>query len=247
MGFIKHLISYPLTVIYYLVFGATLCVFHPVQWICLQFGYGFHKKSADILCFFLVKGLYVLGVRHRFFNPYALDLKRPHILVANHQSTYDIPPLIWYFRALHPKFISKKELGKGIPSVSFNLRHGGSVLIDRRNSEAALQAIDAFAKKTAQNGHAAVIFPEGTRSRNGVPKRFQRKGLLTLLNQMPEAVVVPISINHSWKTMQNGAFPLGIGFCIDIKAHQPLKVSDFDHTTLINKVEEAVKSGIVTS
>ena len=44
---------------------------------------------------------------------------QPIIVVSNHQNMMDIPPLIWYFRHQHAKFISKKELGRGIPSVSF--------------------------------------------------------------------------------------------------------------------------------
>ena len=65
-------------------------------------------------------------------------MTQPYIIVCNHQSLYDIPPLIWYLRQIHPKFISKKELGRGIPSVSFNLRHGGSLLIDRAKAKDAL-------------------------------------------------------------------------------------------------------------
>jgi 1-acyl-sn-glycerol-3-phosphate acyltransferase len=74
----------------------------------------------------------ILGTKISFEITTALPEDRPLIFVANHQSTYDIPPLIWHLRKYHPKFISKIELGKGIPSVSFNLRHGGSILIDRK-------------------------------------------------------------------------------------------------------------------
>ena len=68
----------------------------------------------------------------------------PLIIVSNHQSMNDIPPIIWYMRKYHPKFVSKIELGKGIPSVSYNLRHGGSALIDRKDSKQALVAIARF-------------------------------------------------------------------------------------------------------
>ena len=63
----------------------------------------------------------------------ASRLNVPVVFVANHQSLYDIPPFIWFMRSNHPKFISKIELAKGIPSVSYNLRHGGAALIDRKN------------------------------------------------------------------------------------------------------------------
>ena len=51
----EKIISYPLSVIYYLLFGITLVFFHVVQWICFNlFGYKAHKKSVDVLSFFLV-------------------------------------------------------------------------------------------------------------------------------------------------------------------------------------------------
>ena len=45
---------------------------------------------------------------------------------------------------------------------------------------------------------SVVVAPEGTRSKNGVPKKFQARGLRTLFKGIPSAVVVPITINNSW-------------------------------------------------
>ena len=100
-------------------FGTTLVVFHPIQWFCLNvFGYQAHKKSVDVLQLFLIRCLNVLGTRISFHNQYNIPIDQPLIIVANHQSMYDISPIMWYMRKHHVKFISKKELGKGIPSVS---------------------------------------------------------------------------------------------------------------------------------
>ena len=138
----KKLLAYPLSIIYYLFFGLVLVVFHPIQVVCLKvFGYQAHKKSVDVLNFFLLRCLNILGTRFSFENPHTIKLEQPCIIVSNHQGTYDIPPIIWYLRKLHPKFISKKELGSGIPSISYNLKHGGSVLIDRKDKTQAVQAI----------------------------------------------------------------------------------------------------------
>src|SRR5690606_20818384 len=107
-----------------------------------------------------------------------------------------IYPLTWYMRKHHPKFISKIELGKGIPSVSYNLRHGGAALIDRKNPRQSLPAHMAFGDYIETSKRAAVIFPEGNRSKNGVPKPFQTKGLDILFKKIPSALIVPISINN---------------------------------------------------
>jgi len=239
------LIAYPLTVIYYLIFGLTLVIFHLIQWFCYNvFGYQAHKISVDILQFWIMRCLNVLGTRFTFTNPYTISTQQPLIIISNHQSTYDIPPIMWYMRKHHCKFISKKELGKGIPSVSYNLRHGGSVLIDRRKPMEAVESIKNFANYIENTKRAAVIFPEGTRSKDGVPKKFQTRGLLTLLEGMPSAIVVPITINNSWKTMKFGKFPMGLGAHIKFTVHQPLKVSEYEHNKLIETIEKQITEAI---
>ncbi len=239
------LLAYPLTAIYFLFFGLTLCIFHPIQWFCLNvFGYDAHKRSVSILNWFLLRCLNILGTRFSFNNPHQIPKNTPLIIVTNHQSMYDIPPIIWYMRDYHPKFVSKKELGKGIPSVSFNLRHGGSALIDRKDGLQALNEIGKLGKYIENNHRSAVIFPEGTRSRDGHPKAFKPTGLKTLLKNAPSAMIVPISINNSWKLLRYGKFPMGLGCHLKFQVHQPLKNAE-DHDALLAKVEATIKQGIV--
>jgi 1-acyl-sn-glycerol-3-phosphate acyltransferase len=239
-------LAYPITILYFICFGLTLVIFHPIQWFCNNvFGYRAHKISVDWLQFFLLRCLNVLGTQFTFNNPQNIPKGVPLIIVANHQSMYDIPPLIWYLRKHHVKFISKKELGKGIPSVSYNLRHGGSVLIDRKKPLESIRAIENFAQRIKKNKWAAVIFPEGTRSRDGKPKPFKTKGLLTMIEHAPNALLVPITINNSWKTLRYGKFPMGLGAKISYLVHKPLKVSDFeDKLQLISSIEDQIKRSI---
>jgi len=240
------LLSYPISIIYYFFFGLTLLVFHPVQWICFNiFGYQAHKKSVDVLQFWILRCQNILGSRITFNNPYNISTNQPLIIVANHQSLADIPPIIWNMRKYHPKFISKIELGKGIPSVSYNLTHGGSVLIDRKKPLESIAAIKKFARYIENNNRAAVIFPEGTRSRAGTPKKFQSKGLLTLIEHIPSAMVVPITINNSWKTLRYGKFPMGLGTHIIFTVHDPLKVSEYTPEKLIEKIENQITNAII--
>lgn len=236
------LISYPLTIIYAFAFLLTIVIFHPIQAFCYRvFGYQALKKSVDALQFCLMRCLNILGTRFTFDNPHNIPTNQPIIIVSNHQSMYDISPLMWYMRKHHPKFISKIELGKGIPSVSYNLRHGGSCLIDRKNPRQSLPAIMKFGEYIEETKRAAVIFPEGTRSVDGYPKPFQTKGLEILLKKIPSAMVVPITINNSWKTLRYGKFPMGLGTHIKFTVHKPIKVSTFaNRQDLINSVETTI-------
>ncbi len=241
----QKILAYPLTVIYYIFFGLILVVFHPIQWICYNvFGYRVHKISVDILNWFLLRSLHILGVWYSFKIPEDLPKSVPAIIVANHQSMNDIPPLIWFLRQYHVKFISKKELGKGLPSVSYNLRHGGSVLIDRKNPVQAVNAIKKMADYIVTHNRGVVIFPEGSRSRDGNPKPFKTKGLTTLFENSPNAIVIPITINNSWKLLRYGKFPMGLGARIRFTVHNPIKVSDYESEELITVIEKQITATI---
>ena len=243
----QKIIAYPLSVIYRIIFGIVLVVFHLIQWICLHlFGYQAHHMSVYVLNRCIMWCTFVLGTRYRFTNSRDLPTDRPLIIVANHQSMYDIPPIIWYMRKNHPKFVSKKELGKGIPSVSFNLRHGGSILIDRKDGKQALAEISKLGKYIEEHNRSAVIFPEGTRGRTGHPKKFQTTGLKMLMRQSPSALLVPVSINNSWKMQRYGKFPYGLGAYLKFKVHQPIENSG-DSEQIIQQVEEAVTKGVKVS
>lgn len=234
----KKLLAYPLSIIYYLIFGLVLLIFHPIQVVCLNvFGYQAHKKSVDVLNFFLLRCLNLLGTRFSFHNSHKIELEQPCIIVSNHQGTYDIPPIIWNLRKLHPKFISKKELGRGIPSISYNLKHGGSVLIDRKDKTQAVQAIKNLTTYLNKHNRSVVIFAEGTRSKDGIPMRFATAGLKTLFETMPDALVVPITINNSWKLNRWGGFPMDIGVHMKHTVHTPIQVSCKPANELIKEVE----------
>ncbi len=194
---------------------------------------------------FLVKSLLVLGVPIRVNNRFSIPENETILFVSNHQSMFDIPPIIWSFRKHNPKFVSKKELGKGIPSISFNLRHGGAALINRKDRRQALTEMANFSKRIQKNKWSAVIFPEGTRSRNGQPKQFASNGLKILAKYNPEAYVVPLTINNSWKVFKYGKFPLGIGSPIKITTHQPIKIDSLPFEELLTEVETTIKEAII--
>lgn len=241
----KKILSYPLSVLFYFFFFLTLLVFHPIQWISLKLGgYQTHKKSVDIFNFFLLRCLNVLGTRFTIINDQNIPIEKPCIFVSNHQGMYDIPPIIWHLRKHHPKFVSKKELGHGIPSISYNLRHGGSVLIDRKNKRESLIKMAKFAKYLNKTNRSAVIFPEGTRSRTGAPKRFAVSGMQLLFKQMPEALIVPITINNSWQLFKHGNFPIEPGVHISLKVHEPIPVASDDPESLVARVERTITADI---
>jgi 1-acyl-sn-glycerol-3-phosphate acyltransferase len=241
----QKIISYPLSFIVLMLILLALVIFHPIQWICLNvFGYQAHKKSVDYLNFILLRIVHLLGTTFVFEGREKIPKGVPIIFVANHQSLYDIIAMIWFLRKFHPKFVSKKELGKGVPSVSFNLRHGGSVLIDRKDPKQAIPSIKKLSEYIEKHKRSAVIFPEGTRSKNGKPKEFAQSGVKILCKYAPSAYVVPISINNSWKLVKYGSFPYGLGNRITFVVHEAIAVKDYDFDEIVKMTETAVVKGI---
>ena len=241
----QKLFSYPISFVCYILFLLVITIFHPIQWVCFNvFGYQAHKKSVDYLNFCLLKIVYLLGTTFDFKNRTAIPKGVPLIFVSNHQSMYDVIAIIWYLREFHPKFVSKKELGRGVPSVSYNLKHGGSVLIDRKDPKQAIPIIKGLAEYIELHTRSAVIFPEGTRSKTGAPKEFAQSGLKILCKYAPSAYIVPISINYSWKLFKYGFFPLGLGNRLTFTVHNPLAVKDFTFEEIMQRTETAIVQGI---
>lgn len=245
MSKIAQITSYPITIVFYLLFGLMLLVFEGIQRICLYtFGYQAHKKSVDIFNGITVVLLRLFGTRFTIKDTSNLPKNIPVLLVSNHQSMWDIPPIIWYLRRLHPKFVSKKELGKGIPTISFNLKHGGSVLIDRDDREQATNQLENFAKYLMKTHRSGVIFAEGTRSRDNSMRPFRLAGLSTLIENMPGAYIAPISITNSWKLQRYGTFPIPLGVHFKMLVHPAIKITNQPIPELIQELETTVRNGI---
>jgi 1-acyl-sn-glycerol-3-phosphate acyltransferase len=242
----EKLVSYPLSIVYYFFFLLWLVLFHPIQWVCFTFfGYNAHRICVAYLNWFLVRTAHILGATFHIKGMENIPDNQPLIIVANHQSLHDITTIIWFLRKTHPKFISKIELGKGIPSVSYNLRRGGSVLIDRKDPKQALPEIKKVAELINSNNYAVVIFPEGTRSKNGLPKPFASSGLKMLYKFAPDAYFLPITINNSWKMSKYGDFPMGLGSDLHFEIHPALKGSDFSFEEIFEKTEAVITNAIL--
>jgi 1-acyl-sn-glycerol-3-phosphate acyltransferase len=241
----KKILSYPLSALFFLSFGLLLVIFHPIQWICLKlFGYSAHKWSVDTLNFFLTHVQILLLNRVQFTNSYNLPTDRSIIFVSNHQSMFDIPTLIWSLRKYHPKFISKIELTRGIPSISINLKHGGGANIDRKDKKQSIGEIIKLGRRMKDNTWSTVIFAEGTRSKDGKMKPFQVGGIATLLKIVPDALVVPVAIENSWKIVRYGTFPLGIFLPLRWTVLQPIETNTLSPEELVQEAENRIRSVI---
>lgn len=238
----QKLLGYIFTPLHAFAFGLFLVIFHPVQWLCLKLGgYKAHKLSVDILNFFLISTYYLVGASVKFNNHYNLPENRSIIFIANHQSMHDIAPLIWFLRKYNAKFISKIELTKGIPSISFNLRYGGGANIDRKDPKQSISQILQLAKRMKDNIWSAIIFPEGTRTKNGQIKPFSVGGVATLLKKVPDVLIFPIAIKGSWELNQYGTYPLKFGQKLIFTVLEPIEPGNSPAEEVIAEAEKRIR------
>nr|WP_294898688.1 lysophospholipid acyltransferase family protein [uncultured Pedobacter sp.] len=239
----RRFFGFILSPFHHFAFFLILIIFQPIQWLSLKMGgYKAHKRSVDIMNFFLTSVYYVLGGTIRFENQQHLPTDRPIIFTANHQSMYDIPPMIWFLRKHHAKFISKIELTKNIPSISFNLKYGGGANIDRKDRKQSLGEIMKLGERMKNNTWSAVIFPEGTRSKDGMMKEFQLGGIATLLKKAPTALIVPVAIENSWKVVKNGTLWLQAFVPIKFTVLTPIEPSGKDVEEVVKQAEMQVRA-----
>lgn len=246
MSFIKRILAYPLTVVFYIFFGLLLLIFHPIQVLCLHLGgYNAHKRSVEILNYLIIKSFLILGSRIRFEGFEKLPAGRPLIIVANHQSAWDIPPVVWGFRRHHPKFISKKELAKNIPSISYNLKHGGSALIDRKNGAQSIKELIKLGQKVEKNKYSVCIFPEGTRSTNGQMRSFQSAGIKTLLKVAPSAVIIPFAIDGNCNLQVRKSWVMRLGIKLNYKVLDPIEPGTKSAEEIVTETENIIRASVL--
>jgi 1-acyl-sn-glycerol-3-phosphate acyltransferase len=120
------------------------------------------------------------------------------VFIGNHSSILDIPILI-YTTDRNLGFIAKKEILK-TPIIGYWLKNSRCVPIDRENARAAMESINE-AIKNIQEGNTMVIFPEGTRNKEGKVGTF-KKGSLRIATKS-KAPIVPVSIDRASRAFED--------------------------------------------
>jgi 1-acyl-sn-glycerol-3-phosphate acyltransferase len=167
----------------------------------------------------------------------------PFILMSNHQSNFDILSLL----AALPRriyWIAKKELFD-IPIFGPSMRRGGYIPLDRSDGRKALKSMENAAA-IIRGGSSVVMFPEGTRSRDGQLLPFKRGGfMLAVRAGVP---VVPVTINGSGRVNPGGLIRLYSGR-ISLTLHPRITIPEGmkkgeSEEWLMEKVQGAIASGL---
>jgi len=156
---------------------------------------------------------------------------KPQILMANHQSDFDILITLAFIKVQF-RWIAKKELF-AIPIFGAAMRSAGYIEIDRTNREKARQSLDEAAI-SVRKGKSIMTFPEGTRSRDGEIKPFKHGVFyLAIKSGVP---IVPVSIIGSGQIMPKRSLRIKPGRITLVIGH-PVEVADFNTERRLELIE----------
>jgi 1-acyl-sn-glycerol-3-phosphate acyltransferase len=182
--------------------------------------------------------LWVSGIviEPRGFNHDLHD--RSLIFMSNHQSNFDIPVL---YSALPVQFrwLAKAELFR-IPIFGMSMRGAGYISIDRSNRKSAFLSL-ARAAEAIRNGTSVMIFPEGTRSRDGNLLPYKKGGFVLAVDA--GVPIVPVVITGTHGIMPKGRLLIRRRW-VRVHIGRPIETSSFSRKTkddLMVKVRAAMQ------
>lgn len=132
--------------------------------------------------------------------------RQPVVFMSTHESNLD-PPVLIRAIPVQATFISKKEL-LWAPLVGWAAWVGGTIFLDRGRRDRAKASLKEAARRI-HAGRTVVIFPEGTRTRNGALGSFKKGGFA--LAQDADVPVVPVSTTGGFRILPAGAWRMRPG------------------------------------
>jgi 1-acyl-sn-glycerol-3-phosphate acyltransferase len=175
--------------------------------VCLAIAPVNNALSRSIALLWMRLLLCIGGVRVEVRGMEHLKKNGRYVFIANHQSHLDIPVL---FAALRfpLSFIAKKELFR-IPFFGWGMYSQGHIWIDRENARKAHASIKRAVTRLQKDNFSLVLFPEGTRSSDGVIGQF-KQGSFSLAQQAG-AEVVPIAIRNTSRLLPKYSWIVSAG------------------------------------
>ena len=154
-----------------------------------------------------------------------IDRSSPYIYMPNHQSNFDIPVLLGHL-TVQFRWLAKMELFK-IPIFGRAMRKAGYISIDRYHRESAIESLNLAANRI-KNGVSVLIFPEGTRSRDGKIRSFKKGGFVMAIDS--GVPIVPVVITGTRAIMPKGRFRVYPG-PVSMVIHKPIDTSTYTRET----------------
>ncbi len=182
--------------------------------------------------------LMLSGVSMSVIGDELIDENQPYVVMANHQSHYDVLALIGYL-PLPLKWVMKVEL-REVPIFGIACEKVGHIYVDRENPEKAQRSLKAAGKKI-RAGSSVVCFPEGTRSPDGKLQPFKKGGFVMALEA--GVPILPVTVVGGRKILPKKSLRILPGN-MKIIMHEPIPVNEYTYETkekLIERVRRVIE------
>ncbi|MDE6332147.1 MAG: 1-acyl-sn-glycerol-3-phosphate acyltransferase, partial [Muribaculaceae bacterium] len=166
--------------------------------------------------------------------------KQSYVFVANHQSAYDIFS-IYGFLGHQFRWMMKKSLER-IPLVGYACRVAGHIYVDKHSPAAVRQTMET-AEKRLSHGMSVVVFPEGSRTKDGHIHAFRRGAyMLAMEFGLP---VVPVTVDGAFDVLPPDAMLMRPGR-ITLTIHPPIEAGKDGHdlARLMEQSRDAIISAL---
>ena len=151
---------------------------------------------------------------------------RVYIAVANHLSLLDILVLFRLFK--HFKWVSKIENFR-VPFIGWNMRLNGYIPLVRGDSASARKMMEGC-RKTLAEGNSIMMFPEGTRSKDGRLRPFKSGAFRLALDcRVP---ILPIVIEGTGDALPKAGYVLRGRHPIRIRILDPIEPESYEGETV---------------
>ena len=217
------------------------------------FAYPISKKWSIRISDYIVKVLAprvfaILDCYRNFhffgYNETKKMLPSQFAVISNHQSLLDIPAFMNFFRDKEIRFVAKDNLSRHIPLVSEMLRSHEHCMIPRKGSPMlAMKTIGKFGKRVVEKNQIPIIFPEGTRTRDGNVGKFYSAGFRKLneSSNLPVAVCALDGgysirdLGHVISNLKNGCYRVKV-----LKVFDSPKSAE-EEQSLLNEAREMIQ------
>lgn len=181
--------------------------------------------------------IFLSGTRIKITGQGKIQKNQSYIVISNHQSLFDVWALIGKI-PLQLRWIVKLEIRK-MPIFGYALERMGHIYINRKTRSAAASSLEKAAWKI-KGGTSVIIFPEGTRSKDGHLLRFRRGGgIIALKSGVP---ILPVTVIGSRFVLPKDTLDLMPGK-IEVIVGDIIDPGQFDENR-IDDLMDTVKSAI---